>query len=147
MEEKHHSTRPAGNTFFNTAQGVFNFLCHLAHIQLVRQDAQVLLYKEEFQLCGPQPVAVHRIIFPKVQNFARSFAKLQDNAVGRFLRSAKFPLDSSPTVWCYQLQLHFVTSTNLQSVCSAQSSKSLRKMLNNPGPSLDPSGMPVTDSS
>ncbi|KAK4811113.1 LOW QUALITY PROTEIN: hypothetical protein QYF61_016399 [Mycteria americana] len=88
----------------------FGILCHkgtlLAHIQLsIHQDTQVFFCKAAFQLVGPQPVLVHGIIPPQVQDLALPLVELHE--VPPISPLVEVPLNVSTTIWYISNYSHF----------------------------------------
>ncbi|KAF1440525.1 Zinc finger RNA-binding protein, partial [Pygoscelis papua] len=111
----------------------------LAHVQLgVRQDPRVLFCQAAFQLGGCQHILVHGVVPRWLQNFALPLVELHEIPIGPFLQPVEVPLDGSTTLWHISHSSQFVSSANLWRVHSAPSSRSLMKVLNRTGPSIDP---------
>lgn len=121
----------------NAAQGSICLLCYkvtlLACVQTgVHQKPKGLFWKADFHLISPCNVLVYEVVLPQVYYFVFPLLNTM-----RFL-SAHFSLSMAAWHSMAATPSSWVSSANYLRVHSDPSSRSLMKMLNWTGPSIDP---------
>ncbi|KAK4810954.1 hypothetical protein QYF61_013362, partial [Mycteria americana] len=91
----------------------------------------------------PACVLVHGVIPPLVQDLALPLVELHEIPVSPILQLVKVPLDGSMTLWRISCSSQFGVICKWLGVHSAPSSRSLMKMSNRTGSSIDPWGIPL----
>lgn len=98
-----HLPQPTGNILPNTVKKAFGCLCHkgmlLVHVQVVCQDSQMLLCRATFQLASTQPILVHGINLPQLQDLVLNIIWLHEIPVCSFLQPVNTSLNAYTATW------------------------------------------------
>jgi len=133
--------RPAGHTSLDAAQGTVGLLgCESTlpgHVKLfIHQYPQVLLLRVALNPFIHQPALIPGVASIQVQDLALGLVEPQEVHIGPLLELVQVPLDGIPSL------RHVNCTTQLGVICKLAEgaldlTKSLKKMLNCSGPSMD----------
>lgn len=97
---------------------------------------EVLLCKADFRVVSSQHILLPMFIPTQKQNLAPPLIELKEVSLCPFLHPVKVPLNVWKTLW-YTISLCFVPPANLLTACLVPSSRSLVKVWNSVGPSVN----------
>jgi len=111
----------------------------VAHFQLfIHQYPQVLLGRADLNPFIPQPVLIPGVAPTQMQDLALGLVEPHDVHTGPLTELVQVPLDGIPSFRCVSCTTQLGLICKLDEGALDLASKSLMKMLNSTGPSMDP---------